>query len=416
MNFLRGFSWNVVCTGLVTGLGLLNQSLLFRGLGPEGRGYLGELATTVMLAGLLFGEWLNRGNTYVVGRERSRWKALHHTLIYGLGLGVSLAAILWLGPPLIPYLDSFQHCLLAGLIVASVAQKAGQAILLGEDRLGLYAVLPVVLIAAYLLGNALVLKAWHLGLEGVLAAWLGATCIALLATLLPLLRGHWTFAGFDPRFFRYTLGVGGRGAVSVILIFLLFRSNIYLVKHFLGAETLGVFMIAVVFAEMMQRLPNLAGLVLLPKVIRGQDEDDRLSLQVAQSVLLFSVAAAAGIVFFGRWAIDLFAGSRYLGAYQPLVWMLPGLVLSGFGSVLNTKLAGQGYPPVTLWAPALALSVNVALNLALIPAMELRGAALSTSIAYGIWSLVVTVYYLRSTSLTWSDFLRLRPFDPTIEK
>ena len=416
MSFLRGFSWNVVCTGLVTGLSLLNQSLLFRGLGTEGRGYLGELSTTVMFAGLLFGEWLNRGNTYVVGKQRSRQGILGNTLVYSAGLGGLLLLATWLSPWSLTYLTPLQHYLLAGLILFTVAQKAGQAIVLGEDRLVLYAWLPVVLIFFYLLGNGLVYSIWTLELEGVLAAWLVATGVALAVTLIPLLKGKRGQLRSNWRLFGRTAEVGGRGAVSAILIFLLFRSNIYLVKHFLGVDQLGVYMSAVVLAEMMQRLPNLAGLVLLPKVIRGHDDDDRLSLRVARYVLLFSLAAAAGVVLLGRPFIGLFAGSAYLAGYGPLVWMLPGLVFSGFGSVLNTKLAGQGYPPVTLWAPGLALAANVALNVWLIPQLGLKGAALSASVTYTLWALIVTVAYLRHTGLGWSAFLRARACGPTIEK
>ena len=39
--FLRGFTTNIVCTGLTFGLGAANQALLARGLGTEGRGQLG---------------------------------------------------------------------------------------------------------------------------------------------------------------------------------------------------------------------------------------------------------------------------------------------------------------------------------------------------------------------------------------
>ncbi len=414
MNFSRGFSWNLGCTGLVTVLGMANQSLLARGLGPEGRGKLGLLTTIVMLGALLLGEWLSRGNTYVVGREDVGEKALYNTLIYGLVLGVFLGLIALAGSRVYPHLSQLQFYLVAALTVATIVQKAGQAILLGEDRLKLYSLLPAALIFCYLAGNLLVLRVWSLGLVGVLGAWLLASVLVLFGTLVVLQKHGRSSGGFDTSIFRHTALVGGRGAVSAVLIFLLFRSDIFLVNYFLGPEILGVYMIAVVFAEMMQRLPNVAGLVLLPKVIRGLDEEDRLSLQVARNVLIFSLASAGAIVVLGRPIIEIFAGPDYTGAHVPLVWMLPGLVFSGFGSVLNTKLAGKGYPSVTIWAPALALGMNVVLNLALIPAMGLRGAALSTSIAYGFWSVVATNFYLHFTNLRWVDILKLPPSDKTI--
>ena len=49
-----------------------------------------------------------------------------------------------------------------------------------------------------------------------------------------------------------------------------------------------------------------------------------------------------------------------------------GMLFLGFGAVFNAKLMGEGYPSMTLWAPSIALAVNVALNLWLIPKLGLR--------------------------------------------
>ena len=185
--------------------------------------------------------------------------------------------------------------------------------------------------------------------------------------------------------------------MSATLIFLMFRSDVYLVEHFLGAAALGVYAIAVIIAEMIQRGPNIAGAVLLPKVLRGVDDDHAMSRVVGRWTFLFSLLVAAVIIIGGGPLIHWCFGDDFSGAHLPLMWMLPGLVAAGFASVLNTKLAGQGYPPVTLWAPAVALTANVALNLLLIPRAGLVGAAQATSVAYILWALIVTIAYQRQT-------------------
>jgi len=411
MSFLRGFSSNAVCAGLAIGLGLANQALLARGLGKEGFGHLGLIGTTLMLGSMLLGEWLYRGNTYVAGREGRSGALVGNTLMYGLALLVLVvpAAVL-LGGKVDPlaFLSPQGYGLLAVLLTAIVLQKAGQAIVLGEDRLHLYAVLPVVFVVSYLAGNALVLLVWDGGLHEVLAAWLVAAGVVLVVTLLAIGTGFRPAARLDRGLFGVTASVGRRGAASAILIFLMFRADVYLVDHFLGAASLGVYWLAMRLAEMMQRLPNIAGVVLLPKVLGGQDEGHGLSLLVARNVLVLSAAAAVGIVVVGRPAIELVFGIDYAGAHLLLLWMLPGLIGSGFGSVLNTKLAGQGYPPVTIWAPALALVVKVAVNALLIPAHGLVGAAAATSIAYLLWVGLVARHYCQAAGVGWGALLRGR--------
>ena len=375
------------------GLGMANQALLARGLGDEGRGQLGLIVTSIAFGALLLGEWLNRGNTFAAGRESDRGRQiLANTLVYGAWVGALLVAVAAVGQrlwsPLAFGLTPDVYYVVAGIAAATVTYKAGQAIVLGEDRLDLYAFLPVVLIAVWLAGNWFALRVWSAGVGGVLTAWLVAAVVALGATLIPIWKG---LGSFDAALFSRTSAVGGRGAASCILIFLLFRGNV-----------------------MMQRLPNIAGTVLLPKVIRGGDEGHRLSLQVARKVLLFSLLAAALAVAAGRPAIELMFTSEFSGAYEPLLWMLPGLVASGFGSVLNTRLAGQGYPPVTIWAPAVAAGLGASLSAWSIPAMGLKGAALGTSAAYILWVAIIAQHYRAESMGSWRDFLLTRKTGDTM--
>ena len=409
MRFAREMSSNLIGTGLTFGLGTVNQVLLARALGAEGRAELGLVVTSVTFAGLLLGEWLSRGNTFVTGSEPGRGRQVSfNTVLYGTGIAALLVGAATLVSKMaLPFdlgVSPALYYAVAGITALTVLQKAGQAIVLGEDRLHLYAFLPVVLIAVWLAGNGLALLVWETGLGGVLNAWLVAASVAAAASIAPVWKGR---ARFDRALFARTAAVGGRGAASYILIFLLFRSDVYLVFLLLDKASLGIYMIAVVLAEMMQRIPNIAGAVMLPKVIRGHDEGHALSLAVARRVLLYSALVGVGVVVVGQPVIEFAFSSEFSGAYEPLVWMLPGLVASGFGSVLNTRLAGQGYPPVTIWAPAIALVVNAALNLLLIPSMALRGAALATSVAYILWAAIVTQRYRCESGVRWREFLRV---------
>ena len=418
MNFLRGFSFNAACTGLTFVLGFANQWLLANNLDAADYGKLGLWTTTAMLGALVFGEWLNKGNVYAAGKGAGRGKLVGNTLIYGLVLTGVLAAIALaasgLSLPFFPHLEIVYWLLLASVVVLMILQKAGESILLGEDRISSYSLLPVLFVLCYLGSNLLVLKVWGGGLAQVLVVWTASVGIVALTGFALLLRGAGGLK-VDRELWWQMLRVGGRGGGSVILVFLLFRSDLYLVEHFMGAAQVGVYRVAGIFAEMMQRLPNVAGAVLLPKVIQAQEGEGLLSLRVARNVLLFSLLCAVGLLAAGKLLLLLFF-PKYPEAYGLLLWMLPGLVVAGFGSVLNTRLAGQGYPAITLWAPALALALNVALNLALIPVMGLTGAALSTSLAYVLWGLLVARHGLRQLGCGWGAFLRGKASPPSIEK
>ena len=408
MNYASGLSLSMLFTGMGFALGFANQALLARHLGPEGFGQLRIWFTTVMLGGLVFGEWLNRGSTYVVGKEHRRGEVVANGWAYGTVLLAVLLPICWLtartGSLPLSLIDG-QWSILAVLIVLTVMQRGGLGVILGEDGITLHASIPLVFITVYLLGNGLTFLFATLTLVHVINTWAIAVTAAVAVATVPMLRGVKLNISRDV--FKRTLRVGGRGSASVVLIFLLFRSDVYLIEYFLGGAALGVYGVALIFAELVQRLPNVAGVVLLPKIIRGEDGDDALSLKVAQGTLVFALGATAVLAVVAGPALSL-AFPQYAAAYIPLVWMLPGLVFSSFGSVLNVKLAGQGYPAITVWAPALALAINIGANLYLIPLWELRGAAISTSIAYAVWALIITAVYLRRSGHSWWSFLNLR--------
>ncbi len=407
MTFLRGFSLNTAATGAVFALGLANQWLLANHLGKAGYGKLALWTTTAVIAATLLGEWLRRGTTYVVGREDAGAAARNNALfcfmvLLSAGLGLAYlgagTASRFLGPEALSWWP-----LLAALPALVVLQRTGQAVLLGLDRIRPYAVIAVVFIAAYLGGNTVFFSAGKLSLQNALLCYAGAAGLAGL-TAFAMLGSAGGLTWGDRRLLGRTLAVGWRGAVSVVLVLLLLRGDVFLIKHFLGEASVGGYRVALTFAEMMQRVPDVAGAVLLAKVVRGQDEN-RLSLRVARGILLFSVAGALVLLAAGRPLIGWFFPT-YPEAFLPLAWMLPGLVFLGLGSVCNTKLAGQGYPAITLWAAGTALVLNVGLGLWLIPGWGLLGAAWSKSIAYAAWALLVGRRYLRGEGVGWGAFLR----------
>ena len=383
MTFLHNLSVNALSTGLVFALGLVNQVLLANYLGDVGYGRLALWTNVALIAALVFGEWIRRGSTYVVGREQAAGAARDNALLYVLLLGAITALAAWffrvaltgvLGEEVLVYWP-----FLALLTTCIVWQRSGQAILLGLDQVRSYALVPIVFIVVYMGGNALLWLLGSLQLATALNAFALAAALAALCAFILL----WKHAG------PFSWGDG------------------QVLKRTLGEAAVGTYRVAVNFADMMQRLPDVAGAVLLAKVVRSEDSG-RLSLRVARGVLFFSLAAALFLLLVGPWVIGLLFPA-YTAAYAPMAWMLPGLIFLGFGSVFNTKLAGLGYPPATQWAPALAFVLNLLLNVYLIPRLGLEGAALSTSISYALWATCISWAYMRAEKLRWCDIIGRLP-------
>jgi len=476
MRFLHSFSLRLFSDGLVVASALGNQTLISRLLGPEGKGHYTLLSTTVRLLVVVFGEALARSNPYFVGRDPKKLAPLStNTVCYGMAMIFFLSGIflcgarfsLWpeAGGPSVLWLLAFW------VAAVTVFYRGLHSLFLGLERMGPYNVLPVVFALAYLIGNGIALKGFDKGLAGVMSSWLFAAFLTLFLAFRLLKRvfdnksqriqhteaeeqgsgrlrmadGGWRMAEdgvFNPKseacpersrrirnpksecpaadflwspdrrlFFR-SMRFGFKAMLISFLLVLLFRSDVYLVGYFLGVEATGVYSIAIVLAEMLQKIPNVAGTVLFSKIAGAGGEDgDRLTARVSRSIFVLTLVAAGGVALVGSWLIPWLFDPRYEGAYVPLLYMLPGVVAMASGSVINTNLWVQGYPPQAVIAPIAAVCTNVVLNLLLIPRLGLIGAGIATSVAYTLWAGLLFAYFSKKTSIAFRELMVVRISD-----
>jgi O-antigen/teichoic acid export membrane protein len=192
-----------------------------------------------------------------------------------------------------------------------------------------------------------------------------------------------------------SLAKGLKSSASSISLFMLFRVDIYLINYFLGTEQAGLYSIAVILSELLQKFANTAGTVLFPKIAgeRNVSSGHRLSLGVLFLVSAVGLVFAALLAVFGREIIVLLYKERYAAAVSPLMWLLPGTVVMAVGKIFMFSLWGRGFPPSTYIVPLCALVLNATLNAILIPRYGIDGAAFSTSFSYCVFGVILASVY-----------------------
>ena len=84
------------------------------------------------------------------------------------------------------------------------------------------------------------------------------------------------------------------------------------------------------------------------------------------------------------WFVPLVFGAGYRGAV-PLLWILsPGAVFLACGQVTGDLLRGRNRPIIVAWAQGLAAIFTVVLLFALLPVVGVAGAAIASTVAYGV--------------------------------
>ncbi|MEE8369981.1 MAG: lipid II flippase MurJ, partial [Dehalococcoidia bacterium] len=170
--------------------------------------------------------------------------------------------------------------------------------------------------------------------------------------------------------------------------------------------------VAVGLAESVWWISSAVALVLLPRLTRmDRQQADAMIPLVCRNTVLVSVVAAAGLMAVSPLLIRLLFGGNFSPAQTPLMLLMPGIIAASATRVLGSYLFSQGRIIYNTYATFIALGVTIGLDLIFIPWLEVKGAAIASSVAYTV-ALAATLYWYRQVSgrSVW-ETLVIRPSD-----
>jgi O-antigen/teichoic acid export membrane protein len=153
------------------------------------------------------------------------------------------------------------------------------------------------------------------------------------------------------------------------------------------AADLGRYAIAVSLTLLPVPLVSAIGSVAFP-YLASQREVTEATRRLQRLALLGSAGIAAGALLplaaLAYWLVPFVFGAAYREAV-PLLWILtPGAVFLACGQVAGDLLRGRSQPGAVAWAQGLAAIFTVVLLLVLLPMVGVAGAAIASTVAYGI--------------------------------
>lgn len=371
-------------------IGLATSVLIARSLGPEGRGLQAAIAVLTAV-GVQFGNLgLHSSNTYYVAKRHGLLPTLvGNSLLVSLVLAtvVSAAAgvVMTVWPSLSPIDGMYLWLALAG-IPLGIAYLLLQNLLLGTHRVRAYNMIE--LVSRIVLVGILFALVVSEGISvlSVVAASLAVSAVAATWAYLKLRSGMRSNAAVSRKLLREHLGYGFKAYVAAFFAFTVIRADVLLCSYLLGDEPTGIYSIAASMAEMVYMLPVVAGTIAFPMLTATEDRVERWAKAKSAAkwiaVATTGLAVLAGVL--ARPVVGLLYGEAFLPAVEPFLWLLPGIVLLGVNTILMNYFAAEGMPAVAVWSPAVASVINVGLNLWLLPLVGIVGAAIASSVAYGL--------------------------------
>jgi len=188
-------------------------------------------------------------------------------------------------------------------------------------------------------------------------------------------RAEWSpaSAGLTPRaFVNDVLPLGA----AVLLSALYFRIDVYFVEHWQGLQAVGAYNAVFRLVEAMRLLPAAVMAVTFPMLV--QAADTRLVQRIGAGLGAIGVALAIACGLGAPFIVALIYGQAFLPAAPALAILSLALPLFFLNYALTHQVIGWDGQHSYLVIVVVALIVNVAANVVLVPTQGMVGAAIAT--------------------------------------
>lgn len=390
MKFVKSVSITFVTKAFLIVVGLITSVLTARYLGPAGKGVLAVLTVIQSVALQFGGLGIHSANTYFIAKDnRNLAPIATHSLLFGLGMGSILAvAVLGIGlafPTWLKGIPLLYLVLVAVPLPFVLSSNLFQNIVLGLKRVVVYNAfetagsitgLVSVVLALVILGAGVKLLLVFMAVVSI-----GISASFVFYTLTRIVREK---LRTDAALLRSSFQFGLKSYSACIFSYLVIKADILLINYFIGFTPVGVYSIASRVADLLLLFPQVVGVMLFPWISAEKEEGSTFMLKVSRGTSWVLLPILLMVFFVSPPVVRLLYGEPFMGSILPIRILLPGMFFYAMMGIYSNYLAGRGFPPVAVLAPMAACAMNLGLNWYWIPKYGINGAALASTISYGI--------------------------------
>jgi O-antigen/teichoic acid export membrane protein len=201
----------------------------------------------------------------------------------------------------------------------------------------------------------------------------------------------------DAALARRSLAFGARTHLGRVMTMGNYRLDQWFVGAISGSRELGLYSVAVAWAEALFYLPTVLGMVQRPDLVRASRSDAGVqAAKVFRGALLLTVPLAIGLALGAPILCVTVFGDEFRGSVADL----RVLAFGAFGIValklLGNALNAQGQPMLANVGIGIAFGATIALDLLLIPGHGGLGAAIASTAAYTAGGVAIALVFARA--------------------
>lgn len=239
---------------------------------------------------------------------------------------------------------------------------------------------------------------------GNLAGLLLGVAITAVA-LKDFFRSAWARPALNENV-RAGLWTGLRGHLGNCAAFFNYRLDVFIMNYFLEPAQIGVYAVGVVISEVLWQIPQAVAVSLFPRTARTLKEGaTEFTCLIMRQVLLITSLSGLALAALSPFAVPLVFGARFAESSSVILWILPGTIALSLAKVASADLAARSKTGYSTLAGLVAFGVTVGLDLLLIPRMGIRGAALASSAAYLVNTVLLVTALRHELKVSWGSLL-----------
>lgn len=391
---------------LVAALSFVNVLVVARALGPAGRGEVAFLIAIGLMTSHVAALSLQEANANLAASERELRPRLatNSAILAGL-LSVVACALLFGLVAVVPAVAGDLDSALIWIPVAAVPMvvlKLYLNFLLQAD----YAF--GVTNLAWLLGpvttavlNVTLVVVDRISVTAAAGAWLVGQVLGAAVLVWYVARRAAGFGRPDIALARRALGFGLKAHSGRLLGISNYRADQWILGAVAGTRELGLYSVAVAWAEVLFYLSGVLVMVQRPDLVRANaQEAARRAARLFRVALVAATPVALALVL----AAPLLCVGIFGEEFRSSIDDLRVLALGAYGitavSLLGNALTAQRKPMLTTAAVAVAFVAMLGLDLLLIPPYGGLGAAIASTVAWTAGGVAVVVLFTRALPAT----------------
>ena len=417
MQFLKDFSITSLTSVVITLIALLNNIIITRQIGPEGRGIYSVISNIILLLSLLFGEGVRRSNTILIGQVRSNLnKLVNGTLVLTFFLSIIFAVLYFnsfLWRTFLPNISNAYFALTLIISVFSIIWMSYQALFLGMQKILTFNLVQIISTVSFFIITFIGIYLFKFNIYYIVVGLAASSIITSIVCLfIFFIRYNYKFSFKFNLFDKNFILLSQKSTISAAEIFLLYKGDIFLVNFFLGTAQTGLYSVAVLFSEFFHRISNVIGPLLISKTV--SDKTDAIlysTAKVVRVVFFINLIIVLLLIILGKKIILILFGNEFQFSFLILLFLMPGLLTFSPGSLLYAFFMGKGYPKNIIIINAFSGVLNIILNIILLPKYGVVAAAIISSLTYFLWTVSLIISFKNTSNIPYNEIVIMKKQD-----